>query len=147
MHVPHDSVVLVTDGCKRLFLRNDGDALAPHLTVILAAEDANPKTRDQVTSQGIAGQRLDQHRAIVTRQQCIGSTAESGCFQDCVHAKEHTAMLYVPQWCYAGRHRWLMAARCGTAAGDGGAGHGVGPQAARRRGLAVGLVACPNPPC
>jgi protein required for attachment to host cells len=49
MRVPHNSMVLVTDGRKRLFFRNEGDALAPNLVVMSAAEDANPKTRDQVT--------------------------------------------------------------------------------------------------
>ncbi len=53
MRVPYNSMVLVTDGCKRLFFRNEGDALAPHLVVVSALEQANPKTGEQVTdSQG-----------------------------------------------------------------------------------------------
>jgi protein required for attachment to host cells len=41
--------VLVTDGRKRLFFRNEGDAMAPNLTVLSATEDSNPKTSEQVT--------------------------------------------------------------------------------------------------
>lgn len=49
MRVPHKSFVLVADGRKRLFFRNEGGADAPSLTVVEAAENANPATRDQVT--------------------------------------------------------------------------------------------------
>lgn len=34
MQIPHDSVILVADGRKSLFFRNDGDAAAPNLTVV-----------------------------------------------------------------------------------------------------------------
>jgi len=55
MRVPHKSMVLVTDGRKRLFFRNEGDALAPHLVVVSAVEQNNPRTGEQVTdSQGRA---------------------------------------------------------------------------------------------
>lgn len=49
MHIPHDSVILVTDGRKRLVFRNEGQADALSLVVVSAAEDANPRTREQVT--------------------------------------------------------------------------------------------------
>jgi len=49
MRIPHDSVVLVTDGRKRLVFRNEGQADALALVVVSAAEDANPRTRQQVT--------------------------------------------------------------------------------------------------
>ncbi len=49
MRIPHDSVVLVTDGRKRLVFRNEGQADALSLVVVSAAEDANPRTREQVT--------------------------------------------------------------------------------------------------
>lgn len=49
MHVPHNSVVLVVDGRKLLFLRNEGDAVHPNLTVEHAREQDNPATRDQAT--------------------------------------------------------------------------------------------------
>lgn len=49
MQVPHDSVVLVADGRKLLFLRNEGDDVHPNLTVEHAEERANPASRDQKT--------------------------------------------------------------------------------------------------
>ena len=49
MQVPHDSVVLVADGRKLLFLRNEGDDVHPNLTVEHAEERANPANRDQKT--------------------------------------------------------------------------------------------------
>lgn len=49
MRVPHNSFVLVADGRKRLFFRNEGDAEALNLTVVEALEEKNPATRDHVT--------------------------------------------------------------------------------------------------
>ena len=49
MHVPHNSVVLVADGRKLLFLRNEGDEVYPNLTVEHAEERVNPADRDQKT--------------------------------------------------------------------------------------------------
>lgn len=49
MQVPHNSVVLVADGRKLLFLRNEGDDVHPNLQVEHAEERANPATRDQAT--------------------------------------------------------------------------------------------------
>lgn len=49
MHLPHNSVVLVADGRKMLFLRNEGDAEFPNLVVEKAQEQDNPVTRDQAT--------------------------------------------------------------------------------------------------
>ncbi len=49
MHLLHNSVVLVADGRKMLFLRNEGDAEFPNLVVEKAQEQANPATRDQAT--------------------------------------------------------------------------------------------------
>lgn len=49
MELPHDSVVLVADGRKLLFLRNEGDAAHPNLVVETAREQSNPATRDQAT--------------------------------------------------------------------------------------------------
>ena len=47
MHLPHNAVVLVADGRKMLFLRNEGDAEFPNLVVEKAQEQDNPATRDQ----------------------------------------------------------------------------------------------------
>ena len=49
MLVPHDTYVLVADGRKLLFLRNEGDAHALNLKVELAEEHPNPADRDQKT--------------------------------------------------------------------------------------------------
>jgi protein required for attachment to host cells len=49
MQLPHNSVVLVADGRKMLFLRNEGDDVHPNLTVETAQEKPNPATRDQAT--------------------------------------------------------------------------------------------------
>jgi protein required for attachment to host cells len=49
MQLPHKSVVLVADGRKMLFLRNEGDATYPNLIVETAQEQSNPATRDQAT--------------------------------------------------------------------------------------------------
>ncbi len=49
MHVPHKSVVVVADGRKMLFLRNEGDDVHPNLIVETAQEKPNPATRDQAT--------------------------------------------------------------------------------------------------
>lgn len=49
MQVPHNSVVVVADGRKMLFLRNEGDDVYPNLIVETAQEKPNPATRDQAT--------------------------------------------------------------------------------------------------
>ncbi|RMB55250.1 protein required for attachment to host cells [Sphingomonas sp. PP-CE-3A-406] len=49
MQLPHNSVVLVADGRKMLFLRNEGDTEFPNLVVEKAQEQDNPATRDQAT--------------------------------------------------------------------------------------------------
>lgn len=49
MLVPHDTYVLVADGRKLLFLRNEGDAQALNLKVETAQEHFSPATRDQAT--------------------------------------------------------------------------------------------------
>ncbi len=49
MQLANDAVVLVADGRKMLFLRNQGDAEYPNLVVETAEEKPNPATRDQAT--------------------------------------------------------------------------------------------------
>lgn len=49
MQVPHQSVVMVVDGRKLLFLRNEGDETYPNLQVEHAEERINPADRDQKT--------------------------------------------------------------------------------------------------
>jgi len=50
MQVPHDTVVVVADGRKMLFLRNEGDAAYPNLQVEKKVVDKhNPSHHDQAT--------------------------------------------------------------------------------------------------
>ena len=49
MRVPHNAVVMVADGRKLLFLRNEGDAVALNLQVEHAEEKPNPSDSDQKT--------------------------------------------------------------------------------------------------
>jgi len=49
MQVPHNAFVVVADGRKMLFFRNEGDGAFPNLKVEHAAEQANPADRDQKT--------------------------------------------------------------------------------------------------
>jgi len=51
MQVPHNAFVVVADGRKMLFFRNEGDGEFPNLKVEHAAEQANPKDGDQKTDQ------------------------------------------------------------------------------------------------
>ena len=47
MQLPHNSVVLVADGRKLLFPRNEGDSEHPNLKVETAQDRLNPADRDQ----------------------------------------------------------------------------------------------------
>ncbi|MBR0551865.1 host attachment family protein [Stakelama marina] len=49
MQVPHDSFVVVADGRKMLFLRNEGDAEHLNLVVDRVREQDNPPDREQST--------------------------------------------------------------------------------------------------
>lgn len=51
MQIPHDGYVLVADGRKMLFFRNEGDEAYPNLEVVSAAEQKNPKTAEQGSDQ------------------------------------------------------------------------------------------------
>jgi protein required for attachment to host cells len=54
--LPHNAVVLVADGAKALFLRNEGNALAANLKTELVLLDDNPPTHEQGTDRpGHAG--------------------------------------------------------------------------------------------
>ena len=55
MRIPHDSYVLVADGAKMLFFRNEGDAENPNLIVMAAEQQADPYDRDIKTD--TAGQK------------------------------------------------------------------------------------------
>jgi len=47
MQVSHNACVLIADGRKMMFLRNEGDAIHPHLVVEHAEELSNPSDQDQ----------------------------------------------------------------------------------------------------
>lgn len=47
MQVPHDAFVVVADGRKMLFFRNEGDAAYPNLIVERVREQDNPPDREQ----------------------------------------------------------------------------------------------------
>ncbi len=49
MRIPHDACVLVADGRKMLFFRNEGDANTPNLIVEDQHQQANPADRHQKT--------------------------------------------------------------------------------------------------
>ncbi|MBW4329287.1 host attachment family protein [Stakelama sp. CBK3Z-3] len=49
MRIPHDAFVVIADGRKMLFLRNDGDDEHPNLVVERKRTQENPPDRDQST--------------------------------------------------------------------------------------------------
>jgi protein required for attachment to host cells len=49
VRLKHGLWILVADGEKALFLKNDGDARSPDLNVVREVRDDNPATRDQGT--------------------------------------------------------------------------------------------------
>ena len=49
MRVPHDSFIVVADGEKMLFFRNEGDGEYPNLAVERKREQDNPADREQKT--------------------------------------------------------------------------------------------------
>ena len=49
MQIPANACVVVADGRKMLFFRNEGDAAYPNLVVETAQERINPADRDQKT--------------------------------------------------------------------------------------------------
>lgn len=49
MQIPHDSVILVADGRKSLFFRNEGDGDAPNLSVVEKETHPNPAHHEQAS--------------------------------------------------------------------------------------------------
>lgn len=47
MRIPHDGYVLVVDGRKMLFFRNEGDETFPKLEMVSEVEQENPATSEQ----------------------------------------------------------------------------------------------------
>ena len=69
MQVPHNAFVLVCDGRKSLFFRNDGDGEYPNLVVEEAQERPNPKDSDQKTdlAGGAMGTQMGSNAPNVAR--------------------------------------------------------------------------------
>ena len=47
LHIPHNAWILVGDGAKALFLRNDGDEVYPNLLTMDVMAQENPSTHEQ----------------------------------------------------------------------------------------------------
>lgn len=63
LKVPHNALLLVGDGKKALFLRNEGDALSRHLVVESVFEIENPASRAQGSDRpGRVFGRAESHR-------------------------------------------------------------------------------------
>lgn len=61
--IPHNAVVLVADGSRALFLRNEGDAIVANLKTELVLTDDNPPTHEQGTDRpGHGGKVPGTHR-------------------------------------------------------------------------------------
>jgi len=56
MQVPHNSVILVADGRKSLFFRNQGDADFPNFSVVEKEGHSNPAHHEQASD--LAGQSM-----------------------------------------------------------------------------------------
>jgi protein required for attachment to host cells len=56
MQIPHNSVILVADGRKSLFFRNQGDADFPNLSVVEKDSHPNPAHHEQASD--LAGQSM-----------------------------------------------------------------------------------------
>ena len=54
-HIPHNALVMVGDGARAVFLRNNGTPLHPHLEVEDVFEQDNPPTREQGTDRPTRG--------------------------------------------------------------------------------------------
>ena len=66
VHIDHDAWVMVGDGEKALFLRNEGDAAYPNLEVLNVLEHENPRTGQQGTDRpGRAFSSIGGHRSAL----------------------------------------------------------------------------------
>ncbi|TWG91391.1 protein required for attachment to host cells [Mesorhizobium sp. J18] len=66
IRLTHDMWVLVADGEKALFLRNEGDAKYPNLEVVRQINEDNPPTREQGTDRpGRLSDGPSSHRSAV----------------------------------------------------------------------------------
>ncbi len=90
MEIPHDAYVLVADGQKMLFFRNQGDETYPNLEVVTATEQNNPRTSDQGTDRpgrGFTAAGSDRGGNISSQ---VGANNRSGYEQTDFHTLEET---------------------------------------------------------
>ncbi len=88
MQIPHDGYVLVADGRKMLFFRNEGDEAFPNLEVVSATEQKNPKTSEQGTdAPGSSFSAAGSHRGGTTSSQ-VGAHNRSAYSQTDFHQLE-----------------------------------------------------------
>jgi protein required for attachment to host cells len=82
MQVPHNAHVLVADGRKLLFFRNEGDGDYPNLQVVHAEEQANPADRDQKTDAagGASGSQMGAGAPSAARGGGAGSGGQGNGF-------------------------------------------------------------------
>ena len=67
MQVPHNSVILVADGRKSLFFRNQGDADSPNLSVLEKETHPNPPHHEQASdTAGMAMNVIGGHGGSMT---------------------------------------------------------------------------------
>ncbi|MBN8807557.1 MAG: host attachment protein [Sphingomonas sp.] len=84
MQIANNTLVVVADGRKALFLRNEGDATHPNLIVEHAEEQVNPADRDQKTdapgraSGGIGGRQSSMDEVDFHQQEEDRFAAEVG---------------------------------------------------------------------
>ena len=80
MEVPHNAVIVVADGRKMLFLRNEGDGVHPNLKVETAQEHINPADRDQKTDAagGASGTQMGSKAPNAARQGGMGGANGGG---------------------------------------------------------------------
>lgn len=105
-----DGWVVVADGEKALFLRNEGDAMHPHLEVFREMAQENPATREQGTDK--PGRRNDtgeHHRSGVEETDWHEIGKER-------FAKDIAARLY--KYAHAGRFDKLVLVAPPTVLGD-----------------------------
>jgi protein required for attachment to host cells len=66
LRIEHDAWVMVGDGEKALFFRNEGDEAHPNLEVVNVLEQDNPKTHEQGTDRpGRAFASVGTHRSAM----------------------------------------------------------------------------------
>ena len=64
LSIPHDAWVVVADGEKALFLRNEGDGVHPYLQVFREEEIDNPPNREQAANRrGRQGDANSPHKS------------------------------------------------------------------------------------